>query len=539
MSTKTKTSSIQPPSGATIGTETATPFGGGPVETKTATGLHAPNLFDVLRETKSSSNLDADAMAYINEINRIFRDSNEQISSIPINVDKIEARVFVHDASKNAIILVFADTYQSLDSVPPTSTLGAVHSALMLRDSSITVVQSIVVCKQDYARAGKMAAFISNAFLTLAGGAASNLNVDMLKNMNIVAITAIEKVREYVRNVSPHAVPDRDDIGVLICLEKQTNNRINGLQREAELIPFLAITGYTKIMNPQEAATGDRFVAIPTITSIVSSIPNAALVSMALPFAADAFISQHLWERPYLTFRTGYPNLGNLIKDQTSKKPLFTDNAMVFRQFLATHMTNPYLAIDITEGRARPVGIDVLILHPERIMDKIVKFYDSKTVDDKDKFIMNFGPNNGCLLFFSNYTGSYVDKGVIKDTRYVDFLDLACKVQNHAEIEGFLVQPNQPQIRIESVRNIYPENTKSLYTTTTIILDANAVCQMVNAIRVNNLHIRYDIPMSNNIDLNRFSTNSSTNTFTGFSASGYGFSPQTFVPGIAGVYNYL
>ena len=512
MSTKTKNASVDMPNdvnttGATTYSSDTAPI-----------GSKAPSLLDIINNMKSSSRLDAAALDYIDEIDRIFKDGHEPISSLPIATDKIEARAYIHEPSRYAIVLLFAESHQAIDMTPPAARVNSVIEALAARKSDVMVVQSIVVCKEDYVLASKMAAFISNAFQTVSGGIATHLNVDNLKNIRISVVTAIDKVRDYVRSVSPHAVPDRDDIGIMLCLEVE--NKKTGFQREVELRPFLAITGYTKVMNPQDSGTGTKFVPIPTITNVISSIPNSALLSMALPMAADAFIIQGLWVRPYASFRTGCPNLGNLIVDPTSKKPLFTDTNEAFHMFTTQYMTAPFLAIDVTEGRARPLGIDSLVTNPERVMNNIRAFFNAPNIE--------FGQNNGRLMMFSNYTGSYVDAGSVKDTRYVDYLELACKMTNHKEIEDLLMQPNQPHVRIERVRSIYTENTKSLYITTTVVLDANAIGCMHQAINKNEIKLQYDMPASGNISLNQMIHSVGGNAY-GFQSIGYGFGPQSFV----------
>lgn len=526
MATKTKSDSVAMP------TDAATPNAGATAYAANAAplGSKAPSLFDILTTMKSSSKLDTAALDYIDEIDRIFNDSHEHITSLPVATDKIEARAYIHEASRYAIVLLFAETHQTLDMTPPAARVASVIDALKARDNSVQVIQSIVVTKEDYPLAAKMAAFLINAFQTLGGGIATNLTVDTLRGIKISVITAIDKVRQYVRDVSPHAVNDRDDIGVLLCLEVPSKNN-NGFQREIELKPFLAITGYTRVMNPQDAVTGSRFVPIPTITNVISSIPNAALLAMALPMAADAFIIQNLWIRPYTTFRSGCPNLGNLITDPASKKPLFTDTNETFHSFINQYMTLPFLAIDVTEGRARPLGIDALVDDPARVLNNIRSFFNAPALD--------FGVRNGQLMLFTNYTGSYLDNGAIKDTRYVDYLELACKVTNHKEIEDLLLQPNQPQVRIERIRGIYPENTKSLYTTTTVVLDANAIGCMNKAVHDNQIQLKYDMPASGNVNLSQFMNVAGGNAYAGFQSIGYGFGPQSYVPGTTNPYTNI
>ena len=528
MSTKVnKSTSVEPPVSSTvIGGATAIKPNTNPIGA-TSSGK-VLTLNEILNGMKSCSKLDSAALDYVDEIDRIFKDSNQNISSFSVGTDKIEARCFIDETTKTAINILFADTHQSLDLTPPAIRAKDVMDAAVATRPDAKVVQSIVIEKDSYGLAGNMAAFLSNAFKTVGGGTAANISAENFQNVKISAITNIEMVRNYVRQISPHATPARDDIGVLLCIEVPTENRING-RSEVEQKPFMAITGYTRIMNPQDANTGVKFVPIPTITDIVTSIPNPNLLAMALPLAADAFIVQALWTRPYTTFRSGMPNLGNLIQDPASKKPLFIDSNDAFHTFTRTYMTNPYLAIDITEGRARALRIDNLLSDPFSVMNNIKNFFKDQTLDLTSR--------NPVLMMFHNYTGTYLDKGVVKDTRCVDYLEMASKFTDHKQIGHLLVQPNQPQMRIETVRSIFPDATKSLYITTTVILDAFAISSMTNAVSNARLVPAYDMPSSGNCPIT-FLGIQGANAFTGFSTANMGFG-RSNMAGFANIYSSL
>ncbi len=478
-------STIGVPSGTSAITDNTQPVGS---ESTTTT---APMLLDVLTGMKSASRMDAAALDYVENLNKIFNDDkSEDISSIPITTDRVEARVFVHNASRAAIILVFGDTYETMDKTPPSTYFPNVMAAATARDTSLQIVQCITVIKQDYPLAGKMASFISNAFKTITSTAAV-ITADSFKGLKIVAITNIDMVRDYVARISPHAIPERDDIGVLLCVETSEPNP-SGIGHSVTQKPFLAVTGYTRMFNPQNS-TGARYIPVPTITSVMSIAPNPSLLAMALPMATDAFIMYGIWQRPYQTFKTGAPNLGNLIIDNATKKPLFTDTIETFHQFVNTYMTMPYMAIDITEGRARALGIENIINNWSSVDARIRAFL-------KQPAATNISPDDA-IPAFVNYNGYFLDKGVYKDTRYVDYLELAAKVTNHKQIDKLLLQPVAPGARIEDIQAMFPEQTKALYTTTTVIFGAQTMCNIAAGVANSGITIQYDTPASGNVNL--------------------------------------
>jgi hypothetical protein len=489
-----------------------------PINTGSA---RAMTLSSILQTMKSSSKLDGAAMAYVEQITKVLTDGNEHISSVPVSTSKVEARAFILDSTKQAIVLIFAKSHQALDMTPSALRAIEVAEALKANHTGVTIVQTIVVTEEDYALAGNMAAYISNAFKTLGGSDAANITVDALKDLKISIVTNIDAVRAYIRQISPHAVPARDDIGILLCIDEPKKNTLNGYT-EVEQIPFMAITGYTRIMNPQDAATGMKFVPIPTITDIVSAIPNPSLLAMALPLAADAFICKSLWCRPYSTFRAGQPNLGNLMMDPSTKKPCFTDSAESFHAFIRNYMVNPFLAIDITEGRARPLGIDHLINNAEAIMSNIKSFLTTKNPVVGQTMTFEPAGQQVWIMQFANFTGTYMEKGQVKDTRCVDYLELAAKVTDHKRIDHLLLQPSQPQVKIENIRGIYPEATKSLYVTTTIVLNAPIVAGMASAL-TSIIKLNYDMPQNGNYNIASLLGQTPANNFDGFASFNTGF----------------
>jgi hypothetical protein len=333
-----------------------------------------------------------------------------------------------------------------------------------------------------------------------------------------------------VAKLSPHAVPARDDIGVLICIDTPTVAP-NG-QKVIEQRPFMAVTGYTRILDPQNTNQGTKFVPIPTISDIVCSIPNRNLIAMALPIAADAFIVQSLWTQPYKELAKGKPNLGALYV--VDGKPMLCQTVEHLRSFIHNYLTSAFLAIDISEGRARPQGIDALTNIPGRVMDSVARFLK---VDSRDWITEGKNP---VIMEFSNYTGYYMEKGVYKDTRCVDYLDLATKVSDARTIAGFLVQPKLENIMFDNIKAIHAgENTKSVYRTTTVLLNAEVVTWMTTTLKAAKVKINYDIPTSGNMNIDGLLHMTDAANYQPFAGVNQGYGIGSYLQGPYGpnIYN--
>ena len=506
-----------------------TPLGAGP-EIGTNSSEKAMTLLELMANMRSTSRLGEEARNYIDQLKRILTDAKEEITIKRLSSDKIEAVCAVHEASHYAINLLFDESHTSIDNTPAAMRVYDVKSQVEATDRTINVQQSIVVTKLDYSRVEQMAAFIANFFKVLTDAAAS-MTIDSMAGIKFSVITNAEMVRNFVAKLSPHAVPARDDIGVLICIDVPTTAP-NG-QKVVEQRPFMAVTGYTRILDPQNTNQGVKFIPIPTVTDIVCSIPNRNLIAMALPIAADAFIVQSLWTQPYKDLSKGKQNLGSLCV--VDGKPVPCQTVEQLRAFIHNYMCQPFLAIDITEGRARPQGIDALTNAPARVFDSIARFMNTECIQWSDP-IKKIDP---IIIEFLNYTGYYMDKGAYKDTRCVDYLDLATKVSDVRSIAGFLIQPKLENATFDAIKAIHAgETTKSVYRTTTVVLNAPIVTWMADAMR-NKINVSYDIPASGNVNVDGMLAMTAATNFQPFAGVNQGFGYGGYLQGPYGpnIYN--
>ncbi len=506
-----------------------TPLGAGAEASEISGSNKAIPLLDLMASMRSTSRLSAEGRDYIDQLKRILTDAKEGIAFKRLSSDKIEALCVVHESTHMAINLLFDESHTTIDNTPAAMRAYDVKAQAEAVDGTVNIQQSIVVTKLDYPRVEQMAAFISNFFKVLVSDA-SRMDIRSLTGIKFSVVTNAEMVRNFVSKLSPHAVAARDDIGVLICIDVPSQAP-NG-QRLVEQRPFMAITGYTRILDPQNTNQGVKFIPIPTITDIVCSIPNRNLIAMALPIAADAFIVQSLWTQPYKDLSKGKPNLGSLCV--VDGKPVPCQTVEQLRAFIHNYLCQPFLAIDITEGRARPQGIDALTNAPARVLDSIAKFLSTNTLDWSNP------SNNPIIMEFFNYTGYYLDKGQYKDTRCVDYLDLATKVGDVRTIAGFLVQPKLDNVMFDNIKAIHAgETTKSVYRTTTVLLNAPVVSWMTKSLRDANINVTYDIPASGNTNIDGLINMTEATNFQPFAGVNQGFGYGSYLQGPYGpnIYN--
>ena len=116
-----------------------------------------------------------------------------------------------------------------------------------------------------------------------------------------------------------------------------------------------------------------------------------------------------------------------------------------------------------------------------------------------------------------NFTGVYQENGVTKDTRWVDYLRLAPKMQNAlSTIRPLLRQSNLPEGHINEVKKIFTDGVENLYTTTTVVLDSKLAIAIATILNQAGVKLNYDTPSSSTYSVAPLMT-SQANDFTGFS----------------------
>lgn len=493
--------------------------GSSPIEAAAApkNTVSSIRIQEFLKNTASPTGLSEDGQGYITRMDKKFSDFNSTIRSYPINTARAEGRLIIDEASKYAVNLIYGETYAAMDSYSIAEQSKEFSRSALAARGDTKLLESIVIPKEDYVKADNMSAFLMNTITSSVKSA--ELTIDSLRNERFSIITRKDAVDDWIAKNSPHAIPARNDIGFLLCIDVPNGgvNRFN--QPEYDQQPFMGVVGYTRILSPEDTGAG-KFIPVATITDIVCKIPNQNILALALSIAADVFIVQSLWSRPYASFaQKGQPNLGNLYTDTKTQIPYAIGSMDEFHRFVNESLMRPFLAIDITEGRARPAGIDSLIYEDRRgaFVNSLSNFLQADRFGHPfDADLLNPEHSNAVVWNCRNFTGIYRENGVPKDTRYVDYLRLVPTMSTALnKIRPLLRQPLTPDGHINEVRSIFTEGVESLYTTTTVVLDSRLVVKMAQILSDANVRLAYDTPSATSISVAGL-TNSQANVFTGF-----------------------
>lgn len=446
---------------------------------------------------------------YTNQIDNVLKAENKINYEIrPITTDKIDSRLIINLKTKHAIALIFEESNSSsIDTKTPGERSAEVVKRIN-NDKTIKIIQALVVTPEEYSLATNMAKYIINTFTMLENVMA--ITVDHFSTSTIHISTNLQEAREFIKSISPHAVDSRSDIGFVVKLEQQVEGE-NGM-KQTILRPIIGVTAFTsfKIYDNPSMPGEKKFSPIVRVTEVQSIIPMRHVLALVEPLAAQMFIFKNLWQRPYRTYAKGMPTLASLIPNEKGVASYTIENDAAFDKFVATYLTEPYLAFDICEGRARIPGIDLMMTDAMSLH----RIFNEFTNGALSKFPITSNANIVALPIPS-LVGTVKIDGNTLDSRAVDYLSLATKISTVAQISKFLLPQAAQDQEFKYVQEHFP-NAKALYPCTTVIITStyvNALAGSLSAIKISD-----DLIAQNQLSLSQLGNG--VNNFRGINQLG-------------------
>lgn len=494
--------------------------------------------------TASSSYLDEAGKAYSEKLLQLLaiKSNTKQWERRVVTTGTCEAHVFMNGSY--AIPLIFNDSVSKRNDRPSITVTGEVQRAFasspMSGAQSLTaeLQRPILVTKEDYPKVEIMAQHICNAFTGLTNGQVAGMtlqNIAVDSTCSFEVSTNIQEVRNYVAKVSPHGIPARDDVGILVYL-RRLKGQVSDLADKSdrfEYIPVLAMTGYTQIYQVSSLDAGfgvnnaAKFMPCTVITDCVSTLKNNMIVAMAMVFAADVLIKRRSWLSQFNSFSEKEPNIGRLIPEPGKNTPWFAKDVTQRNEFMKQYFasTVPSLAFDIVEGRARIPAMDNMINNPKKFLDGIAGFLGMNV-----SFAEGMSPIN---FHFEEYTGIVGVSGNMVDTKCIDYLRMTIDNQNITDerIQRLLLQTKDLNSSINNVKSFYPNTVESLYVNYRCVLNPAFVEALGAAMCVVEplKHVSYGTANASN-ELSLAALMGSTN-YNGFVGFGNNYGSQNTVNG--------
>ena len=449
-------------------------------------------IANLYKRFANPSRLSSEGKDYIDRIKVALRETSvgNTIQSELISIGELDAVIYTIPAKNVGILLMFHETMVNQNEVPSYKISKLMEqykinshpgksTAQLAAIEEVKLLTSITIIPEEYnpAYAVKMANAIANGFVAYDVAQEDSFNILTIGDSTIMVVTNPQQVRDYITQHSPHAVPERNDIGFLVRSATRTRNN--------DIIPgdvMFAVSGYTKFVTPKEAQTASNKIRpVPTISAIVSRAPLVGYLPFAIAIATDCFCTKGMWREPYRNLAKGRPNLGYLI-DQPDGTHRSITTAAEFDAVIQNNFDMPMLAIDISEGRYSFPGMLSFATDPKTLYASIEKFFN-KNAHYKKQDVDLSGPGSIVMepaISYNTLNGIVVDKSGPSDTRWVDFLMLAMTFEDYNAISAFMYQPIDPAARINQIRQHYTD-TKLLYNTKTLVFSPETLAYLFSS----------------------------------------------------------
>lgn len=472
--------------------ETATAGNGAP-NAHTATSGTRPRVVDIsslLNRTSTASGLSAQGREYIETLKHELRNQGSAKEEIRIEPLGKPNEALVAICGNKAIILIFSEAVISQTSTRPAiSVNGEAKKQLAALYPDVTPISTIVVCKQDYDRAARMAAELRNEFLGAMDPDFNLLNIQAFKDCALSFTTDRALISQFLMQFDPHEVPDRDDLVLGICAsQKRMQNQYYDNQNEQQTAGTMlaVVTGYTTFHNVAQGGTFGTKTHVPVvhISRIVTPLQSEASIMMILGLVYERWIydsSKGLgWRCPYLTIGKDIPNIGSLWNDSRTGALVRAENVVQVNEYINQYLTDPILVLDVTAGRAHIPGLEKYCI-PE--------LYGEILADIGMFFLGDPNAVNGTMgapaqQIFSEITGIHLEGGAWQDSRYIDYLNRVEKMgTSNVEASSRLLSPySNPESNFEVVRSLASQ-LEPLYFNQWVKINpqiASAVCNFLH-----------------------------------------------------------
>ena len=410
----------------------------------------AVGIASMVRRYSNEGILDAAASDYLQNVRKVLEDPAH---TLQIKTTKLSDNTFAFSSGKYSVVMMI-DTALSAQYGELIREVSLNEASRAFRESfgkEQHLINIICINKFSYNKYPQAAAYITRTLSAKVDKGVANFTVSDFTSQFVLNIdTDTVTVRNFMEQHSPNAV-SCNSFGFVANLGQQSQARPGQTQNLDNVQPFFGVTSYVEfIREPAMPGTPVKFTPVIHITEIVSVIPTAEILSMAIPIAAEVFITNGLWKQPFINLndKNGI-NIGNLIMD-ANKKPWRATSELELVEFFQKHIGAPLLCLDIIGGTASIPGIQKFAkdqFHASLVSD-LSRFLET----DPHQFQMPIAKT-----IFSEVTGiaevsrDLSPTGLI-DSRELNYLFAVAKIGHNQSVEKLKYRFPDPGSRMENIR---------------------------------------------------------------------------------------
>lgn len=378
------------------------------------------SLGDLTRLFKVTSTISENGRKYIDRVKEVIM---QQDKNVKTEVLTIPAETIVFYKAHHCIVLLFSEALSREDDKPLIGHAKAAKTTVeTIFGNNMFINNVILVTPEDYTRPENMATYILNSFVAILEPSISNITWETFKDYQIQVSSSPDMYDSFVSKYSPHGVPARADLKLCIYATKSgnINPRNNVLWIEdKDKIDIAAVGAYIRF-SCQSNAVMPKYIPEIHISEILCGIPSANIIPLILGIAKAVLMDQNVWKSQFLDFGgANNPNIGNLISDQNGS-PFRVENHTQLDQLIATYCEHPILILDISEGRARVIGLEQYSFALENANNTANNFFglNQDGLPILGKTVVPF------QLSGEEFSGYIRNGATYVDSRWADYLNL-------------------------------------------------------------------------------------------------------------------
>lgn len=440
------------------------------------------SLTELMQLFDAPSGISAEGSKFLSEITANLTDSvrnskNNAWSDIKIVqlAQPNDTHAFI--SNNHAVILIMAESNIGNPDYPVVAREEIAAEDLRRIRPDVVILKIVVVDTNDYGKAANYASAIRNMFLYKFSPIPVSL-ASLTKDGTLsISDNDVEYMEAY-RKLSPHAVPLRHDLTLVIYNQPRFNqniyqfNNMNECDRFLEQArntagrtPLATIGGYVEFVRVNSYAGVVSYLPVIHISEIQSAVTADELLSVYLVFAVKRWFSDNMWQSYYRNCKVdghgNVTNIGYLIPDGAGGRCKITSddnfNHTIFKYFKPAQ-----IVLDVVEGRFSLPGLWKLSESDVNVVNEVIHSYVSFMNNNIAPYASTTAPY---FITDVNYRGIYQYGNKVMDTAYIDFMNEYPRHPSDAiRCEKLLLRKATPELAIKDQMEWEPD-MKLLYRT--------------------------------------------------------------------------
>ena len=420
----------------------------------------AKSVVDILQLMSAPTKLSKEGEAYVASIVEALNKEGREPKVTPITGPNYEARILENNNYITA--LVFTETYTpGTPPLPAAAVVNDLRGRFASHGINGTPAIFQVVTREDYEKADIMASMLVNAYKCHDTPALRSFTAAALTGGNYGLTDDLTVIKPFVERTCPTATLPRMDAAIMLYMNQQVQNDFNvgnGGRPEFQQIPIVAVTGYTDFVYAEDQSmngiTGTQVKYVPMfiITGIFSKIVDVSMATIGISLASYLMINKSFWVKQFSSFKKDKPDIGNLLQDRDTGKPIQTKDIQQRNAVIQNYLTTqyPYLAVDIQLG-------NFTIPNMGKLIDSTTEF--NQLVDQFTGGDGATRAGKAAQLITHHFDGRIRmgKAGEFVDTRSVDYLSLIKNGYPQNEASSFLRAMQIPAYKSQELTKIYPD----------------------------------------------------------------------------------